>query len=106
MTRPEVAVAHLLLERVDQGPEAALRALEYVDVEYLVERLELVAYELIDPVELLLEFRFRAEVPHGALRTVAWPPAGYEPGRITASRRSLDLARILPVGTLLYRARH
>src|SRR5262249_4713536 len=66
--RSQALVAHLLLERVDQLTERAGRAFEHVDVEHLVEWFDLGAYELVHPIELLLELGFGTEVPHGPPR--------------------------------------
>src|SRR5439155_13020999 len=64
--RPQAPVLHLLLERVCQrlglgvpGPGRAR--------EHQVERLDLGATELLDPVELLLELGLSGEVPGHAL---------------------------------------
>src|ERR1700722_160448 len=70
MARPQLVLAHLLLQRTYE-----FIAIAVADVvgrsQHIVERLDLFAYELFDPVELLLEFGFGFKVPaHGGSSTV------------------------------------
>ena len=59
---PQAAVAHLLLQRGDQG--LAHRILHVPRVmNDLIDRLDLVADEVVDPIELGLELRIGFEVP-------------------------------------------
>src|SRR6202042_2656111 len=60
--RPEAVVLDLLLERVSERPGLRVARVSGAG-EHQVERLDLIAAELLDPVELLLEFRLRREVP-------------------------------------------
>src|SRR6185503_4927685 len=73
-TGPQTPLAHLVLERRDQ-----LLADRVVDVirvrHHEVERLDLVAHELLDPVEVLLELGIGLEVPHGYLTQPRTRPA-------------------------------
>ena len=60
--RPETLVLHLVLEALHERPD--LRVLRPHRVrEHVLERLDLLAAELLDPVELLLELRLGREVP-------------------------------------------
>ena len=72
--RPQALVLDLLLQaahvRLDLGVRRADRVREHV-----VERLDLLLAELLDPVELLLELRLGLERPHGSERTAGASPA-------------------------------
>ncbi len=59
---PQPLVLDLVLERLDQGPDLRVLRADRVG-EHVAERLDLLAAELLHPVELLLEFRIGREVP-------------------------------------------
>ena len=62
MAGPQAAVADLLLEWGDQGLAHGILHVPRV-VDDLIDRLDLVAHEVIDPIELGLELRIGFEVP-------------------------------------------
>ena len=61
--RPQTLVANLLFERVDDPAPLVVQRQKFAAGEQHLQRLDLFADELADPVELLLEFRFGREVP-------------------------------------------
>src|SRR6185437_4960095 len=60
--RPQTLVLHLVLETLHEGPHLRVFGAHRVGEDEL-ERLDLLAAELLDPVELLLELRLGGEVP-------------------------------------------
>jgi hypothetical protein len=66
VTGPEPALLHLRLERLHHRARARVGLVVRV-AEYVVERLDLVAHECVDPVQLALKLRFGLEIPgHGS----------------------------------------
>ncbi len=63
--RPEALILDLLLEFADISLHRGIGRAHRVG-EHVVERLDLLFTELLDPVELLLELRFGAEIPRHA----------------------------------------
>src|SRR5258708_5494649 len=62
MTRPQFALAHLGLQRPHQA--VSFRIANVVRMpQHVVERLDFLAHELIDPVEVLLELGFGFKIP-------------------------------------------
>ena len=67
---PQALVLHLLLQRLDRASGDRVGLVVRV-AEHEVERLDLLAHELVDPVELFLELRIGLEIPrHGGLQSV------------------------------------
>ena len=72
--RPEALVLDLVLQPFDQRLDLRVLRADRVG-EDVVERLDLLTAELLDPVELLLELRIGREVPsHGVRRTNSTTP--------------------------------
>src|SRR5215467_768770 len=62
MTGPQLALFHFGLERSYQ--RVALGIAHVIRMaEHVVERLDFLAHELLDPIQLLLEFRFGFKIP-------------------------------------------
>ena len=74
--RPQPLVLDLLLQAADIGLDMRVRRAHGVR-EHVLERLDLLLTELLDPVELLLEIRISREVPRHTL--------GFCPTRLTTS---------------------
>src|SRR5262249_52155318 len=67
MRRPEVAAAHFFLQWIDDLAPRLVQRHELLVRPEQVERLDLLAHERVDPVELLLELGLGFEVPcHGS----------------------------------------
>ena len=62
MRRPQALVAHLLLERVDDAAPFVVQRQEFAAGEEHFEGFDLLADELPDPLEFLLELRFDGKV--------------------------------------------
>ena len=62
MAGPEAALPHALLQRPNQFREQRIVNVPLI-AEHMIERLDLVAHETVDPVELLLELRVSEELP-------------------------------------------
>jgi hypothetical protein len=63
MRRPQAIVANLLLERIDDPAPLLVERQELAARKQHLEGFHLLAHELADPVQLLLELRFGGEVP-------------------------------------------
>ena len=61
--RPQALGAHLVLERIDDAALAVIERDELLVREEIVERLDLLADELVGPVQLLLVLGIGLEVP-------------------------------------------
>ena len=78
---PQVVVPHLLLHRIDDGPQLIVQGMELLVRVEDVERLDLVGDELACPVQLRLELRFGGEIPGHR-----WGPFACWLRRVTAPR--------------------
>ena len=70
---PQAAFADLLFERVDDGPQCVVERVEGLVPPKKVDRLNLVADEGVDPVQLLLELGLGGELPPHLLTPLRRP---------------------------------
>jgi len=68
---PQPALTDLLLQRVDNLPQAVIRRAELLAGPDQVERLDLLRDELVGPVELYLLLRVGLEVPRHRASSLA-----------------------------------
>ena len=85
--RPQALSLDLVLERLDERPDLGILRAHRVR-EHVLERLHLLPTEILDPVELLLEFRISGEVPSHPPKLLRSPwPSGSRPCRRASVRR-------------------